>query len=473
MVINFNLMKMNPFHFLFVLLATVFLDCTTGVQQTEEMTDRFPDGTPIPDWFRDTTKIDLASLGKIYDISAYGAVADDSTVLNTNAIQQVIDLAAGAGGGVILVPKGIYKSGALFFKPGTHLHVAAGGILKGSDDISDYPIQPSRMEGQNLDYFPALINAYGVDGFSISGRGTIDGNGLKFWKAFWQRREENPKCTNLEVSRPRLVFIWNSDHVQIQDIRLQNAGFWTTHLYQCSFVKIIDAFIFAPREPVKAPSTDAIDLDVCANVLIKGCYISVNDDAIALKGGKGPWADEDPDNGSNTNILIEDITFGFCHSTFTCGSENIHTRNVLVRNCTVDNAQRLLFLKMRPDTPQKYEYITLEHFTGKVQTGIFIRPWTQFFDLQGRATPPASSSENITLRNIRLETNRFAEVGIREHDQLVNFKLEQVHFTSGEATLDTALFQGIELVDVTINGAAWYGGPIHALLKGEQLPVTE
>ncbi len=97
---------------------------------------------------------------------------------------------------------------------------------------------PSRMEGQNLDYFPALVNAYGVNGFTISGNGTIDGNGLKYWESFWQRRKENPNCTNLEVSRPRLLFIWNCNNVQIQDVKLHNAGFWTSHYYKCNNVKI-------------------------------------------------------------------------------------------------------------------------------------------------------------------------------------------------------------------------------------------
>jgi polygalacturonase len=67
--------------------------------------------------------------------------------------------------------------------------VVEGGKLKGSDNIEDYPKLPSRMEGQSLDYFTALVNAYQVDGFTISGKGTIDGNGLKFWQAFWQRRK--------------------------------------------------------------------------------------------------------------------------------------------------------------------------------------------------------------------------------------------------------------------------------------------
>jgi len=72
-----------------------------------------------------------------------------------------------------------------------------GAVLKGSDEIANFPKTPSRMEGQNLDYFAALINAYGVDGFSITGKGTINGNGLKFWGAFWQRRKEDPNYTNL------------------------------------------------------------------------------------------------------------------------------------------------------------------------------------------------------------------------------------------------------------------------------------
>jgi len=80
--------------------------------------------------------------------------------------------------------------------------------------------------------------------------------------------------------------------------------------------------------------------------------MSVNDDAIALKGGKGPWADEDPNNGPNTNILIENNTIGFCHSALTCGSESIHNRNILMCNSKLEDVARLIHLKMLPDTPQ-------------------------------------------------------------------------------------------------------------------------
>jgi len=205
--------------------------------------DTFPDGSPISNWFKDYTKIQLKDLGKQYKITDFG-VSKDSTKIQTTAIQKVIDEAAKKGGGVIVVPKGVYLSGALFFKPKTTLYVSDGGVLKGSDNIADFPIMPSRMEGQNLDYFPALVNAYGVDNFSISGKGTINGNGKKYWEAFWQRRKENPKCTNLEVSRPRLVFVWNSNNVQLQDVKLINSGFWTNHFYKCNNVKMLDLHIF-------------------------------------------------------------------------------------------------------------------------------------------------------------------------------------------------------------------------------------
>ncbi|OYX79740.1 MAG: exopolygalacturonase, partial [Flavobacteriales bacterium 32-34-25] len=219
--------------------------------------DLFPDGTKIPDWFHDATKINPSDLGKFYSITDYGAL-NDSTVVQTAAIQKTIDEAYNNGGGVVVIPKGTFMSGALFFRANTHLHVSEGATLKGSDNINDYPKMPSRIEGQSIEYFTALVNAYGVNGFTITGKGTIDGNGLKFWEAFWQRRKENPQCTNLEVSRPRLVFIWKCDNVQVQDVRLHNSGFWTSHYYQCNNVKLLDLHIFSPHEPVKAPSTDAI-----------------------------------------------------------------------------------------------------------------------------------------------------------------------------------------------------------------------
>ena len=426
-------------------LSLILFSCAPETQK-----DCFPDGTEIPEWFSDASKFQLKDLGKPYIITDFGAV-QDSSVIQTEIIQGVIDKASSEGGGVIIIPKGTFLSGALFFKANTHLHIAEGGKLKGSDDISNYPFIASRMEGQSIDYFAALVNAYEVDGFTISGPGTIDGNGLNYWKAFWQRRKENPKCTNLEVSRPRLVFIRNSDNVQLQDVKLLNSGFWSSHYYQCNFVKILDLHIQSPHEPIKAPSTDAIDLDVCSNVLIKGCYMAVNDDAIALKGGKGPWADTDPNNGENTNIIIEDCEFGFCHSALTCGSESIHNKNILFRNSTVNEAKRLLWLKMRPDTPQKYEYINVENIQGQAHSMIYVKPWTQFFDLKGREEVPLSYSDHITLRKIDLNCAIFFDIRITEYDRLSNFTFEDLNIEAENGEYDKSLIDGLILSNVTVN----------------------
>lgn len=431
-----------------LLLATLILQPAFSQHQANET---WPDGTPISDWFHDYSKIKLEDLGDQYVVTDFG-VKNDSSIIQTQQIQAVIDQAEKNGGGVIIVPKGTFLSGALFFKPKTHLHVVEGAVLKGSDDIANYPLIPSRMEGQNLDYFAALVNAYGVDGFTISGHGTINGNGLKFWEAFWQRRKEDPNCTNLEVSRPRLVFIWKSNDVQVQDVSLINAGFWSSHYYQCKNIKLLDLRITSPHEPVKAPSTDAIDLDVVSNVLIKGCYLAVNDDAIALKGGKGPWADEDSNNGENTNIIIEDSEFGFCHGALTNGSESIHNKNVIMRNIKVQDAVRLLWLKMRPDTPQHYEYITLENITGKVRSFIYVKPWTQFFDLKGKEEVPLSYSDHITMKNIDLECDIFFDVAITEHDRLSDFTFENLNIRAAKADFKPDFVKGFEVKNVVVNG---------------------
>lgn len=75
--------------------------------------DSFPDGTDIPAWFNDTSRINIDTLGRKYVITSYG-VKNDSTLLQTEAIQRVIDLAAAEGGGVIVVPEGTFLSGSLF-----------------------------------------------------------------------------------------------------------------------------------------------------------------------------------------------------------------------------------------------------------------------------------------------------------------------------------------------------------------------
>ena len=410
----------------------------------------FPDGTPISPWFYHTELPELAALGKQYRLDEYGVPGDGQ--VHTAQIQQVIDRCAQEGGGVIVVPRGVWMSGSLYFRQGTNLYLEEGATLLGSDDVADYDLKTTRIEGQTCTYFTALINVENVQGFTMAGPGCIDGNGLRSWRAFWLRRRWNPKCTNKDEQRPRLVYISGSTDVTIAGLTLQNSHFWTTHLYRCARVKYLNCRITSPAAPVKAPSTDAIDIDVCTDVLVKGCYMAVNDDSVVLKGGKGPWADTDPNNGSNERILVEDCTYGFCHGVLTCGSESVHDRNIFVRRCHVEESSNLLVLKMRPDTPQRYEHITLEQLTGRVTRFLNINPWMQFYDLGDRKDVPLSYADHVTFRNCDVDCTIFLHVAPKaDQYRLSNFAFEGLTIRTKDAGADPhAVFAGWHYTDVDI-----------------------
>jgi polygalacturonase len=412
---------------LIALLMVVLLTIPNVYAKKKKDVDRFPDGTEIPEWFRQNEPVNLQNLGKKYVLTDYEIFADGR--IHTEEIQALIDKAATDGGGVIVIPRGTFLTGGLHFKQNTHLYLEDGATLMGSDFIGDYPLGKTRIEGETCTYFGALINADGLDGFTISGKGTIDGNGLRYHKQFWLRRKWNPQCTNKDEQRPRLIYVSNCKNVQIEGVKLQNSAFWTTHIYNSENVKLLNLSIYSLGKPnhAKGPSTDAIDLDVVKNVLVKGCYMSVNDDAVAMKGGKGPWADDPTKvegNGGNYNVIIEDCTYGFCHGCLTLGSESIYNHNIILRRIQVDKATRLLWLKMRPDTPQRYEYVTVEDITGNAGQFIYIQPWTQFFDLKDRKDPPMSYSDHITMRNCQMEVDHFFNVKSQD-DQ---YKLTNFHF---------------------------------------------
>lgn len=434
-------------------LLALALVLPLSAKKNKEKALLFPDGTLVPEWFMDSEVPTPSELGKIYSIADYGAISDPNN-LQTALIQGVIDKAAEEGGGVIVIPEGIYKTGALFFKQGTHLYLSRGAVLLGSEFIYDFPLIETRIEGEICKYFSALINVDGLDGFTLTGPGTIDGNGSPYWRAFRIRRQWNPKCTNKDEQRPRLVHISNSKNVIVADATLQNSPFWTCHTYKTDHIKFINLRIFSPVSPIRSASADGIDLDVCSNVLVKGCRITVNDDAVCFKGGKGPWADTDPANGPIVNVLVEDCFFdrttGSC---ITCGSECIGTNNIIVRNCTVEQGQTLLQLKMRPDTPQRYENIVIDNITGSCRCVLGVAPWRQFFDLKGREDIPRSYGNNITFRNLDLECRSFANISPNEAEfSLSNFTFENVTVNTPVPEWRKDAIENLTLKNVIING---------------------
>ncbi|MBR6320981.1 MAG: exopolygalacturonase [Prevotella sp.] len=385
----------------------------------------WPNGEPMAAWFSDTTKVKVQDLGRQYVLTDYG-VRQGTTDIQTKAIQAVIDRAAQEGGGVVVVPKGTFFSGSLFFRQGTHLHLQEGAVLKGSDRIRDFEIRETRIEGQTCKYFVALVNADGIDGFTITGKGTIDGNGESYWEQFWIRRQWNRQCTNKDEMRPRLTYISNCKNVTVQDVRLINSPFWTNHVYRSDHVRYLDLYIYSSTQDIKGPSTDAVDIDVCHDVIVRGCYMNVNDDAVVLKGGKGTFADKAPENGPCYNILVEDCHYGTVHGCMTLGSESVHDWNVIMRRCHADNTFNVLWLKMRPDTPQHYEFVRVENFTGNCRSFLLVKPWTQFYEKQEREDMPLSQCNNISFKDIKMNCGTFFDVRTSDKFALKSFSFENI-----------------------------------------------
>ena len=402
--------------------------------------ERFPDGKKIPGWFSQPRKAELKALGRQYVLTDYGVEADKPQV-QTEAIQHVIDLAASKGGGVVVVPEGVFLSGALHFPQGTNLWVK--GTLRGSDRVKDFPMATTRIEGQTCTYFPALINIDGVDGFVLGGPGVIDGNGTEFWREMKIRWAWKKDAANKDGQRPRLVYISNSANVTVQDLHLKDSPFWTQHAYRSHHLRFLDLTVTSPSSgEVVGYSTDAIGLDNCHDVLVKGCYMDVCDDGVVLKGGKGTWADKDPENGPNNDIIIEDCTFGQTHACLTLGSESVEDRNVILRRCVSEAAYTILHLKMRPDTPQHYEFVRVESVTGHSGSILRIRPWTQYFQMEKREDMPVSLCNDIVLKDIQVEARQTLDVDLSPQYELASITLEGqdvVAMLSGQADPEPAM----------------------------------
>jgi alpha-L-rhamnosidase len=383
-------------------------------------------------------------------IAEAGAIGDGST-LNTPAIQSAIDRLA-VSGGTLVVPKGVFLTGALFLKPGVNLRLEDGAVLKGSTNIEDYPKGLTRIEGHFEEWIPALVNAAKCDHLRLSGPGTLDGSGAPYWKEFWARRKVDPKTKNLDVPRPRLVFLQDSADVQISGVTFKDSAFWNLHLYRCHEV-LVENSRFEVPDGVKCPSTDGTDVDSSQNVTIRGCTYRVNDDCIALKGSKGPFALKDTASAPVEHIRVRDCTFERGNAALTLGSEATTVRDVVVENCRVNGASRVACLKLRPDTAQDYEDL---HFRGLTLTGtglvIQIQPWKQYFDLKGQP-PPSSIVRDLTLSNLKGSAGTFGTIQGNPGQTLISdLTLENLDLTLKNETLKVGPVANFTMKNVRVNG---------------------
>jgi len=378
----------------------------------------------------------------VHSILSFGALGDGKT-LNTAAIQSAIDCTSAEGGGVVFIPEGVFLSGAVFLKSGVSLRLDESAVLKGSADITDYPSSQTRFEGRTCFWPCALINAKDLDGLHVYGKGTIDGNGVPFYHAFWEKRREailqNKAFVNWEVPRPRLLFIEKCKHVSLEEFRLRNSGFWNIHLYDCDDVFVRGIDVASPHSgETRAASTDGIDIDACQHVVLCDSTFNVDDDCICLKGGKGPDALQL--NRVTKDILVENCKVGFGHGVVTFGSEACHVEDVMIRNLQVTGENQLVRFKFREDTDQCFEHITFEDI-DMIDGWVFsIRPWVNRQDeVLGNGLP--STIRNLVVR--RVHARKVLSPGIiKAVPPLVtieNLRIEDVSITTrkeGKRKLD-------------------------------------
>lgn len=328
--------------FAFIIIASVFLNC--AAQNTE----------------------------KRYIITDYGAVGNGQT-LNTDAIQKAIDKCAGNGGGILVVPEGVFVTGSVFLKQGVNLQIEKNGVLKGTVNPDDYPQAPTRWEGEEKEWTSALINAFNMRDFELTGEGTIDGSGDQ-WMTRYPRGSEE-----LKVGRPRLIAIQNCKNVLVSGLNFKNQACWGLFILYSEDVVAENLTIRAEHNII---SSDGIDVDSSTRVHITNCDIDVNDDCIAIKSGK----DEDGRrvNRPAEDILVEKCIFRYGHGGVTMGSEmSGGIRKVEIRDCIVeaDNWAPIRF-KSQPSRGGVVENITYRDIVLKNTRKAFE------FNMAWRMVPP-------------------------------------------------------------------------------------
>jgi polygalacturonase len=397
------------------------------------------------------------AISREVSITDFGAVGDDATI-NTKAIQTAIDHLAANGGGTVVVPEGVFVSGALFLKPKVNLHLQKGAVLKCSTDMANFPVQRTRIEGHFEDKFnPALINAKGCDGLHISGEGTLDGAGRPIWDLFWKLRAAaaDPRnFPNIGVPRARMALIESSRGVTIEGITFKDSQFWNLHLYRCEDVVVRQARFEVPDDYRQAPSTDGIDVDSCQRVAVDGCDFSVTDDCIAAKGSKGPNAAEDQDSPPVEHLRVRNCVYKRGGAVLTLGSEATIVRDVVVENCKVIGNVGVAILKLRPDTPQHYENISFHDITLDSSGGaiVSVRPWSQYANLQGQA-PPKSVVRNLSMVGLK---GRFGSFGTIQPNPgqttISDITFKDFDVTLEKDKLDASGVTNLKFEHVVVNG---------------------
>lgn len=275
-----------------------------------------------PDWLKTVgakTRPDSKYQVNVID---FGAVNDGKT-LCTQQIQAAIDACAAKGGGKVTFKEGTYLTGALFVKSNVELNIGKNVTLVAISNVTDFPDMSTRVAGIEMVWPAAVINVIGQENASVTGGGTVDGNGKYLWDRYWEmRREYEAKglrwIIDYDCKRVRSLLVSDSKNITLQGINFLRSGFWTVQvLYSTECT--VDGITIRNNVGGHGPSTDGIDIDSSSKILIENCDIDCNDDNICLKAGRD--ADGIRVNRPTEYVLVRNCITRKGAGLITCGSE--------------------------------------------------------------------------------------------------------------------------------------------------------
>jgi formylglycine-generating enzyme required for sulfatase activity len=397
------------------------------------------------------------------DIRDHGAVGNGTTI-NTRAIRKAIAACAKAGGGRVLVPAGVWLTGAVHLRSNIELHLAAEAVLRFSTDPKEYlPVVFTRWAGFECYNYSPLIYARDCRNIAVTGPGQIDGQGRAWWP--WAKRqsttahamyqnqvlkgippEKRVYGTPEAALRPQLISPINCRNVLLEGFTIAEPGpFWTIHAVYCENVIMRRLSI----RTAGGPNTDGLNTDSCRNVLIEHCAFDTGDDCIAMKSGinEDGWRVGRP----TENVVIRHIRTRRGHGGVVFGSETSGgIRNVYIHDCAFNGTDVGIRLKSTRGRGGVVESIHIENVTMErirteaIRINTHYRAW---FSSNGGKAP---TFRTIGIRNVTCTGARAAAhiVGLPEQP-IENLTLEDVSLEA-ETGLRCEYVDGLNLIRANV-----------------------
>ena len=275
-----------------------------------------------------------------YDILCLGAKGDGVTD-DAMAIQKAIDRCSAEGGGIVLLPRNhVFLSGPIELKSQVELHLEATATLKANPDEGIYRLSAF---GENRGEGMLWLWAKDAENISITGKGTIHGNGIAFMGAeLGDSYELKPLADQTFDPRPHVLTLTNVTNLTIRDVTIKEGAYWTVHLIGCNEA-VIDGINLLNN--LKIRNGDGIDLDHSKNVRIANCHITSGDDCICLKNRR-----EFEQYGSCHDIVVTNCVMSSRSCAIKIGSENMDSiYNVVFDNCIITGSNRGLGIQNRDE----------------------------------------------------------------------------------------------------------------------------